>query len=145
MFEILSTFQWVFCNWECGGSNPPASARQSSVLPGFPRDAGMRRKSRLFAHWLRSPDSRFAEEETEIPESLRPFPRIFPFCGDYRRRRVRSGLPPEDGSVDIENLIRSINGRPIAEQRPAKAVVGSSQPILVTGFFLFHSCTRLSH
>src|SRR6267142_2377860 len=55
----------------------------------------MGRKSRLFAHSLSSLDSRFAGHETEIAKSLRPFPRIFPFWGDYRRRRVRSGLPPD--------------------------------------------------
>lgn len=59
----------------------------------------MRRKSRLFAHSLWSPDSRFAELEAGIVESLRAFPRIFPFRGDYRRRRVRSGLPPTMAAV----------------------------------------------
>jgi hypothetical protein len=44
----------------------------------------MGRKSRLFAHSISSPDSRFAELEVEIAESLRSCPRIFPFCGDYR-------------------------------------------------------------
>ena len=58
----------------------------------------MGRKSRLFAHSLWSPDSRFAELEGEMAESLRPFTQIFPFCGDYRRRRVRSGLPPDLGT-----------------------------------------------
>ena len=83
---------------ECVSSNPLAPATHSSVLPGFPRDPGMGRKSRLFAHSLWSPDSRFAELAAEIPESLRPFLQIFPFWGDYRRRRVRSGLPPDEGS-----------------------------------------------
>ena len=59
----------------------------------------MRRKSRLFAHSLWSPDSRLAELEAEIGENLRQFPQIFPFWGDYRRRRVRAGLPPEARSL----------------------------------------------
>ena len=81
-----------------GGSIPPAPATHSGVRPGSRRDARMGRKSRLFAHSLSSPDSRFAGHEAEIAKSLRPFPRIFPFWGDFRWRRVRSGLPPEDGS-----------------------------------------------
>ena len=32
--------------------------------------------------------SRFPDPEVEIAESLRPCPRIFPFCGDYRGRLV---------------------------------------------------------
>jgi hypothetical protein len=97
--EILSIFQRLIFIWECRSSIPPRAASHSGVWPSFPRDMRMGRKSRLLAHWLRSPDSRFAEEEAEIPESLRPFPRIFPFCGDYRRRRVRSGLPPDHGTL----------------------------------------------
>jgi hypothetical protein len=62
----------------------------------------MGRKSPLFAHLNLSPDPRIAELKEEIGKSLRPNPRIFPFCGDYRRRRVRSGLPP-DGAVGFEN------------------------------------------
>jgi len=54
----------------------------------------MGRKSRLFAHLNLSPELRFAELKEEIGKSLRPHPQIFPFCGDYRRRRVRSGLVP---------------------------------------------------
>jgi hypothetical protein len=57
----------------------------------------MGRKSRPFAHLHSSLDARFAELEVEIGESLRPRARIFPFCGDYRRRQVRSRLPPEGG------------------------------------------------
>src|SRR5258705_13635007 len=64
----------------------------------------MGRKSRLFAHSLSSLDSRFAEVETEIAESLRPSPQIFPFWGDYGRRRVRSRLPP--GGIRFCALIR---------------------------------------
>jgi hypothetical protein len=61
----------------------------------------MGRKSRLFVHSLASLGSGFAELEAQIAESLRSFPQIFPFWGDYRRRRVRSGLPPEAGSVQF--------------------------------------------
>ena len=65
-------------------------ARHFGVRPGSPGDAGMGRKSRLFAYSISSPDSQFADLGVEIAESLRPCPRIFPFCGDYRRRLVRS-------------------------------------------------------
>src|SRR5437763_9625193 len=65
-----------------------------SSWPGFQRELRMGRKSRLFMHSLSSLDSHSAELEVEMAESLRPYPRIFPFCGDYRRRLVRSRLPP---------------------------------------------------
>jgi hypothetical protein len=65
----------------------------------------MGRKSRLSAHSISSPYSRFAELEMEIAESLRPCPRIFPFCGDYQRRLVRSRLPPDELSR-FRTLIR---------------------------------------
>jgi len=71
----------------------------------------MGRKSRLFAHSLWSPDSRFTELEAEIAESLRPFPRIFPFWGDYRRRRVRSGLPPDPGTRFQPHLPTQLHGK----------------------------------
>jgi hypothetical protein len=61
----------------------------------------MGRKSRLFAYSISSPGSRVAVLGVEIAESLQPCPRIFPFCGDYRRRQVRSRLPP--------NLIKRSN------------------------------------
>src|SRR4051794_40632310 len=77
------------------GSNPPAPARQSGVQSGSPGDAEMGRKSRLFAYSISSPNSEFADLEVKIAESLRPCPRKFPFCGDYRQRPVRSRLPPE--------------------------------------------------
>src|SRR5882724_5234773 len=54
------------------GSIPAAPATHSCVLPGFPRDERMDRTSRLFARALSSPDSRFAEPEAEIVESLWP-------------------------------------------------------------------------
>jgi hypothetical protein len=34
----------------------------------------------------------------QIDESLRPFPQIFPFWEDYRRKQVLSGLPPDHGT-----------------------------------------------
>jgi len=66
----------------------------------------MGRKSWLFAHSLSSLDSRFAELEVEIAESLRPCPRIFPFCGDYRRRLAWSRLPPEGTSVETARALK---------------------------------------
>jgi hypothetical protein len=91
----------------------------------------MGRKSRLFAHSISSLDSRFAELGVEIGESLRPCPRIFPFWGDYRRRRVRSGLPPEVGRTISGRLrkrkclrtahrqVFAITSRPSAKRHPA--------------------------
>jgi hypothetical protein len=92
--KILLIFQWPKLNRECLSSIPPKAASHSRLWPNFPRDPGMGRKSRLFALSLWSPDSRFAEHEAQIAESLRPFRQIFPFWGDYRRRLVRSRLPP---------------------------------------------------
>ena len=46
-----------------GGSIPPAPARQSDVLLGFPRDRRIGRKSRLFADSMWSPGSRFANDD----------------------------------------------------------------------------------
>ena len=60
-----------------GGSIPPAPATHSGLLRDFPRGGW---KSRLFLHSLWSPGSPYAEVEAEIPESLRPFPRIFPLA-----------------------------------------------------------------
>lgn len=37
-----------------------------------------------------------SQSGSESAESLRPCPRKFPFCRDFRRRPVRSRLPPED-------------------------------------------------
>lgn len=45
--------------------------------------------------------SRFVDLEEEIAESLRPC-RKFPFCGDYRRRLVRSRLPPQPGTLSTK-------------------------------------------
>jgi DNA methylase len=67
----------------------------------------MGRKSGLLAHSLPSLDSRVAGLEVEIAESLPPRPRIFPFDGDYRRRRVRSELPPE---LSREEFVRFLTG-----------------------------------
>ena len=52
-----------------------------------------------FAHSISSPDSRFAGLPMEFAESLRSCRRVFPFCGDYRRRLARSRLPPEGTSA----------------------------------------------
>jgi hypothetical protein len=58
----------------------------SQVRQALKRSAGFLkkkgRKSRLFAYSISSPDSQFTDLNGEIPESLRPCPRIFPFCGD---------------------------------------------------------------
>jgi hypothetical protein len=43
-------------------------ARQCGVQAGSPRDTEMRRKSRLFAQSVRSPNSRFAKLEVESPK-----------------------------------------------------------------------------
>jgi hypothetical protein len=52
---------------------------------------------------LKYPDLfRFAELEVKIAESLRPRPQIFLFCGDYRRRLVRSRLPPEPNALGLQ-------------------------------------------
>jgi hypothetical protein len=76
-------------------SSRPSQA--SCVQPIRQRKPRVGRKSRHFVHSLLSLGSRFAEPEAEILE--RPCPRIFPFCGDYRRRLVRSPLPSEGGSA----------------------------------------------
>jgi hypothetical protein len=76
-------FQFAISRW-----NPPTPARQSGAQGKCPGDAGKGRKSRLFAYSISSPDSQLADHEVEIAESLRPCPRIFPFCSDYRRKRV---------------------------------------------------------
>lgn len=131
-----------------GGSIPPAPATHSSVLPGFPRDPGKGRKSVLFTHCLRSPGSRYAEVEPEIPESLRPFARIFPFCGDYRRRQVRSGLPPDRRTLSRSALPPApssqgassapplhhpaVTRRPASSRRPHQAKrLAASSPVRV--------------
>jgi hypothetical protein len=47
-----------------------------------------------FAHSTLSPDSRSLNLGGEIAKSLRPSPQKFPFCRDFRRRPVRTLLPP---------------------------------------------------
>jgi hypothetical protein len=89
---------------ETGAISTASPASHSRVQPSFPRDTRMGRKSRLLAHSLPSLDSRVAGPEVEITESLRPRPRIFPFWGDYRRRLVRSLLPPEVGRTIFWSL-----------------------------------------
>jgi hypothetical protein len=66
-------------------------------------------KTRLFAHRL-LPTPNLGEVEGEIDESLRPNPQIFQFCGDYRRRRVRSPLPPDHGSRSLRGPCEWIMG-----------------------------------
>ena len=73
---------------ETGAITTASPATQPGVRPGFPREARMGRKSRLFAHSLPSLDARFPVVDVVIAESLRPCPRLFPFCGDYRQRLV---------------------------------------------------------
>jgi hypothetical protein len=46
----------------------------------------MGRKCRLFARSTSSPDSQIDSRRAPTGESLRPHPRIFPFCRDCRRR-----------------------------------------------------------
>jgi len=95
---------------EMGSANPLGQARASafeiaisrfdSCRPSqsFPHSARKRRENGAgipaFAHSRASLNLRLVKFEGEIAESLRPRPRIFPFCEDYRRRLVRSRLPP---------------------------------------------------
>jgi len=81
----LAYRQWILIP-PFGGSIPPAPATQSYVWPGIPKDARMGRKSRLFPHSVLSPGSQLANLGAPNAESLRLRPRIFPFCGDCRRR-----------------------------------------------------------
>jgi hypothetical protein len=77
----------------------------------FVRSAGFARKRQngpeiaAFREFILSPDSRFADPEVEITESLRPCPQIFPFCGDHRRRPVGSQLPPEGGILQTIRIV----------------------------------------
>jgi hypothetical protein len=77
-------------------SEPLYWATQSCLPPDFPRDPRMGRKSGHFAHSDLSLASGPADVEGQIAESLQPYSEIFPFCGDYRRRLVRS--PPRESS-----------------------------------------------
>jgi hypothetical protein len=88
-----------FCP-ETGAIWTASPARHSADQPTFRNEVRMARKSGLFAHSFLSPDSRSAERKAEIPESLRQHAQIFPFCGDYRQRLVRSRRPPEDRSAN---------------------------------------------
>jgi len=85
-------------NWQFDTCRPSHAFQRSARLPKRPENGPEIPAFRAFALVSRL---RFAELEAEIAENLRPFSRIFPFWGDYRRRRVRSGLPPEDGSVGL--------------------------------------------
>ena len=90
-----------------GGSIPPAPASHSCIRPGFPGDARMGRKSGLFAHLILSLETQIRKSGTEIDESLRPFLQIFPFRGEFRRRQVRSPLPPRRPQSFFPQLGRS--------------------------------------
>jgi hypothetical protein len=78
--------QWILIP-PFGGSIPPAPASHSGIRPGSPRSARMGRKRGLFACSISSPESQIGNRRAPIGESLRPNPRIFPFCRDCRRRR----------------------------------------------------------
>jgi hypothetical protein len=54
---------------ETGAISTASPATHCRVWSGFPRDVGMGRKSRHFAHSLPSLGSRFARFELEIAES----------------------------------------------------------------------------
>src|SRR4051794_39742453 len=56
-------------------------------------------KPGLFVHSVLSPDPRSGKVEGLIAESLRPQLQKLPFCGDYRRRLVRSPLPPDHSTL----------------------------------------------
>jgi hypothetical protein len=101
----LATFQKVFPNRECGSSIPGWSASHSHVWPSFPGDAGMDRKSRLFARSTSSPGSQIGNRRAPIGESLRPLPRIFRFAETAGRDRVRSRLPPAPLSKSRLSLV----------------------------------------
>jgi hypothetical protein len=44
-------------------------------------------------------------------ESLRPFSEKFPFRRDYRRRLVRSRLPPDHGTTKRGSVCEVLNGK----------------------------------
>jgi len=94
----------------------------------------MGRKSRLFPHSISSLNAEFASLEVEITESLRPYPQIFPFCGDYRRRLVRSRLPPETGSAiphtdKVSNKSLSVRGFMASNRRVQFLLSGCTRGI----------------
>jgi len=69
----------------------PASDPSLQPSPHRPGNPG------FFRHSTWSPECRSPNFARKIAESLQPFPEKIPFCRDYRRRLVRSGLPPESG------------------------------------------------
>src|SRR5205823_1110995 len=77
--------------WKFESSQVSQAVRRSARLP---KERGNGPEIRAFRSFDFVSGSRFAALEAELVESLRPCPRIFPFCGDCRRRRVRSLLPP---------------------------------------------------
>ena len=81
--------------------DPSQGSQPVRVRPGFPRNARMGRKSRLFAHSTFVSDSRFADLEDGNRRKSPASSAKFPFCGDYRRRPVRSRLPAGAASALI--------------------------------------------
>jgi hypothetical protein len=89
----------------------------------------MGRKCRLFASLTLSPGSQLVELKVEIAESLRPCPRIFPFCGDYRRRQFSSRLPPEgDSRFGVPRVIFPLQPKRQQAAWSKRTRVGASYP-----------------
>jgi hypothetical protein len=77
------------------GSIPPAPANPPGFRPASPRNARTGPKRWLFTRSISPPGFQFGNPRALIPESLRPRPPIFQFCGDL----VRLRLPREAGSA----------------------------------------------
>jgi hypothetical protein len=71
---------------ETGAISTASPARQSGVPPGSPGKARMGRKCRLFVRSTSSLHSQTSNCRAQNGASLRPYPQIFPFCRDCRRR-----------------------------------------------------------
>jgi hypothetical protein len=83
--SILSKIVAAWVSQNGPGSTIRWSASHSGIRPGPSKDARMGRKSGLFARSTSSLDSQIDNRRAPIGESLRPHPRIFPFCRDCRR------------------------------------------------------------
>jgi len=59
----------------------------------------MGKKSRVFAHLILSPNSRFADLEVEIAESLLPYPRTLGFAETVGGDWFNCELPPDRGTA----------------------------------------------
>jgi hypothetical protein len=95
---------------ETGAICTAAPASQSGIRRLFPRDAGKGRKLGLSAQPIPSRGLQFGNLEAEIGKSLRPNPRIFPFCGDCRRRPGSiTPLPPDRGTLPRSALLPGLN------------------------------------